>query len=303
MWPATHALVMSAPTDAGSPAGDSPDGVRTETIAVEGRPMTYLRAGDAGPPLVLLHAGIIDAAHISWGPQLDSLADHARIYAPHLPGYGPNPMPDEPLTVASHVDAIAGFLDALDLEDVVVAGTSMGGGIAVGLGLDHPDRLRGVVALDAMALGSDLSSGRLTWLLAKLRVTNRLSVALMRRNRRYVRMGLTALVHDGYVVPTELIDLVQAEARRPGAGAAFREFRANEATWRGYRTDYTDRLHELSLPAILGHGDADDVIPLEWSKRAADLLPEGELHVFEDCGHLPTWERQDAVADLVSRFL
>lgn len=303
MGHATHGFAMSAPTDAGSPAADSPGGVRTETIAVEGDPLTYLRAGTDGPPLVLLHGGIIDAAHISWGPQLDSLADRARIYAPHLPGYGPNPMPDEPITVASHVDAVAGFLDALDLEDAVVAGTSMGGGIAVGLGLDHPERLRGVVALDAMALGSDLSSGKLTWLLAKLRVTNRVSVALMRRYRRYVRMGLTALVHEDYVVPTELIDLVQAEAKRPGAGAAFREFRANEVTWRGYRTDYADRLHELSLPTLLGHGDADDVIPLQWSKRAADLLPDAELHVFEDCGHLPTWERQGAVDDLVASLL
>jgi pimeloyl-ACP methyl ester carboxylesterase len=303
MGPAADRASMSTGTDAGSPAVDSPDGVRTETIAVEGDPLTYLRAGDDGPALVVLHGGIIDAAHISWGPQLDSLAGEARIYAPHLPGYGPNPMPDEPLTIGSHVDAIGGFLEALDLEEVVVAGTSMGGGIAVGLGLDHPERLRGVVALDAMALGSQLSSGRLTWLLAKLRATNRLSVALMRRNRSYVRMGLAALAHEDYVVPTELIDLVQAEARRPGAGAAFRQFRANEVTWRGYRTDYTDRLHELSLPTVLGHGDADDVIPLGWSERAADLLPHAQLHVFEDCGHLPTWERQDAVDDLVSRFL
>lgn len=272
-------------------------------VTVDGDPIHYLRAGDSGPPLVLLHGGIIDAAHISWAPQLDTLADDASVYAPHFPGYGPNPMPDDALTIGRHVETIAGFLDALDLEDVVVAGISMGGGVAVGLGLEHPERLDHLVALDAMALGSELSGGKLTWLLAKLQVTNRLSVALMRRSRAYVRLGLEALVHEEYDVPPELVDLVQAEAGRPGAGAAFRNFRANEVGWSGYRTDYTDRLPELTVPTTLVHGRDDEVLPAEWSERAASRIPAAELHLLEDCGHLPTWEHTATVDEIVADSL
>lgn len=279
------------------------EAVSRETVSVRGETMHYLRAGDAGPPLVLLHGGIIDAAHVSWAPQLAPLAEHARVYAPNFPGYGPTPLPDDALTIGRHVDSIAGFLDALDLEDVVVAGISMGGGVAVGLGLDHPERLAHVVALDAMALGSELAGGKLTWLLAKLRVTNRLSVALMRRSRQYVRLGLESLVHEDWFVPSALVDLVQAEARRPGAGAAFRNFRAHEVGWRGYRTDYTARLSELSVPATLVHGQDDGVFPVAWSERAASRMPAAELHLFEDCGHLPTWERTDDVAAVLAALL
>ena len=270
-----------------------------DRVTVDGDPIHYLQAGETGPPLVLLHGGIIDAAHISWAPQLDTLADEATVYAPHFPGYGPNPMPDYPLTIGSHVRAIAGFLDELDLEDAVLAGISMGAGVAIGLGLDHPERLRRIVALDAMALGSDLAGGKLTWLLAKLRVTNRLSVALMRRSRGYVEFGLDALVSDTYDVPTELVDLVLEEAQRPGAGAAFREFRANEVGWRGYRTDFSERLGELDVPTTLVHGADDGVFPARWSERAAAAIPESDLHVLEDCGHMPTWERRTEVDALL----
>jgi len=279
------------------------EAVSRESVSVRGETMHYLRAGEAGPPLVLLHGGIIDAAHVSWAPQFAPLAEHARVYAPNFPGYGPTPLPDDALKIGRHVDSIAGFLDALDLEDAVVAGTSMGGGVAIGLGLVRPERLDHVVALDAMALGRELSGGKLTWLLAKLRVTNRLSVALMRRSRQYVRLGLQSLVHEDFFVPSSLVDLVRAEARRPGAGAAFRNFRAHEVSWSGYRTDYTDRLSGLTVPTTLVHGRDDAVFPVAWSERAASHMPAAELHLLEDCGHLPTWEATDDVDAVLAAHL
>lgn len=290
-------------TDEHVPDADQLREVTQDRVTVDGDPIHYLQAGEDGPPLVLLHGGIIDAAHISWAPQLDTLADEARVYAPNLPGYGPNPMPDDGLSIPRHVRTVAGFLEWMALEDVVVAGISMGGGVAIGLGLEHPERLRHVVALDAMALGSELSGGKLTWLLSKVQVINRLSVALMRRYRSYVRIGLETLVHEDFIVPSELIDLVQREAERPGAGAAFRSLRANEVTWGGYRTDYSDRFGELDVPARLIHGADDEVFPAAWSRRAADAIPEVDVHVLEDCGHLPTWERRETVDDLVAGVL
>lgn len=270
-----------------------------ETVPILGDELHYLVAGDDGPPLVLLHGGIIDAAHISWGPLIEPLATDATVYAPHLPGYGPNAMPDEPLTVDRHVRTVSAFLEDLALADVTVAGLSMGGGIAMGLALDHPDRLSQVVALDALCLGSELSTGTLTWVLSQVQALNRVSVALMRRSRAYVRFGLEQLVSEASEVPERLVDLVYDEVQRPHAGAAFRSFRANEVTRRGYRTDYTDRLDDVTLPVRLVHGSDDDVLPVQWSERADGLLPDSDLFVLDDCGHLPTWEQPERVRELV----
>ncbi len=277
-------------------------GVDRNTATVEGDPIHYLHAGE-GRPIVLLHGGIIDAAHISWAPQLGPLADEGRIVVPNLPGYGPNPQPNDPLSIPRHVKTIAGFLETLDLEDALVAGISLGGGVAVGLALDHPDRISELVAVDAMGLGQSLSSGRLTWLLARLQVTNHLSVELMRRSRGYVAAGLETLAHDAYDVPEKLIDLVQQEARRPGAGAAFRSLRGTEVTWDGYRTDYSERLTELSVPTMFVHGADDEVFPPAWSDRAAELAPDATVEMLVDCGHLATWERHEAMTDTLKDWL
>jgi pimeloyl-ACP methyl ester carboxylesterase len=273
-------------------------GVDRSRVTVDGHPIHYLHAGE-GRPIVLLHGGIIDAAHVSWAPQLAPLADEGRLIVPNLPGYGPNPLPDVPLSIPWHARTVAGVLEALDLQDALVAGISLGGGVAVGLGLDYPERITALVAVDAMGLGRSLAGGTLTWLLARLQVTNHLSVGLMRRSRRYVEIGLEALVADSYDVPGELIELVQQESRRPGAGAAFRSLRGTEVTRNGYRTEYTDRLPTLSVPTRFVHGVDDEVFPLAWSERAAERAPEASPKILPDCGHLATWERPDAIADVV----
>lgn len=289
---------MTKATGAGV-AGDVD--VAESTADVDGQPVHYLTAGDGERTLVLLHGGIIDAAAVSWGDCLGSLAADARVIAPDLPGYGASPAPPGPLSVPDHVDAVAGLLAELDVDGAVVAGLSMGGGVAVGLGLRIPERVSGVVAIDAFGLGAPLASGRLTWLLAKLQVTNRVSVALMRRSRRFTRAAVDALAHDG--VSEAAIDRVIAEVRRPDAGAAFRKFRAGEVTWDGYRTDYTARLDELTTPVRFVHGRRDEVVPVECSERAAELAPDSDLSVLPECGHLPPLERPERTAELVTGAL
>lgn len=277
--------------------------ISDETVTVDGNRVHYLTGGVSGPPLVLLHGGIIDAAHISWGELLGPLAEQSRVYAVDLPGYGLSEMPDGPLSMETHVDAVASFIDAVDIEDPVVAGTSMGGGIAIGLALSHPERISQVVALEAFALGSELPNGLLTWLLAKIQITNRISVALMRRSRGLVEKSLGSLAFDSATLTEATIDRVFAEVKRPGAGAAFRKFRAAEVTRHGYRTDYSNQVSELTVPVQYVHGAEDDLLPPRWSERAAKRTPESTLHMLEECGHLAPLEKTDRVADLICDVL
>ena len=277
--------------------------VTEETVTVDGTRLRYLTGGAGETPLILLHGGIIDAAHISWGELLGPLAARTRVYALNLPGYGGSELPDGPLTMQRHVETVAAFVDELGIEEPVIAGTSMGGGTAVGVALSYPDRVSHVVALEAFALGSELSNGLLTWLLAKIQVTNHLSVALMRRSRGFVESSLGNLAYDADSISDATLDRVVAEVKRPGAGAAFRKFRAAEVTRNGYRTDYSDRVSELTVPVRYVHGRHDDLLPPRWSERAADRTPDSELFMLEGCGHLAPLEKTDEVYDLVTELL
>lgn len=294
---------MGATPGVSAMVGTGDTAIADETVTVDGNRLHYLTGGTGETPLVLLHGGIIDAAHISWGELLGPLAGKTRVYALDMLGYGRSDLPPGPLTMERHVETVASFLDTVGIDNPVIAGTSMGGGTAIGLALSHPERVSQVVALDAFALGRELSSGLLTWLLAKVQVTNHLSVALMRRSRGFVETSLGSLAYDADTISEATIDRVFEEVKRPNAGAAFRKFRASEVTRQGYRTDYSDRLSELSVPVRYIHGAEDGLFPPRWSERAAERTPDSDLYMLAECGHLAPLEKPDAVFDHICDVL
>ena len=291
-----------ATTDASTAAGadiDIPDAATERTVTANGQRVHYLTAGEGDPTLVLLHGGIIDAAHITWGEHIGPLAEHATVLAPDLPGYGASPVPDGEWSVPHHVDTVAAMLAELEVEDAVLAGVSMGGGVAVGVGLEAPERVDRLVAFDPFALGGGLPNGRLSWLLANVQVTNYLSVALMRRSRGFVESSVNGLCSEGNEVSDVTVDRVFQEVKRPNAGAAFRKLRSYEVTREGYRTDYSPRLGELAVPARFVHGREDDLIPLSVSARADEQTPDSELVVLDGCGHIPPLELPERSRELL----
>jgi len=278
---------------------DVPEAAEERTRTVNGQRVHYLTAGDGDPTLLLLHGGIIDAAHITWGEHIGPLAEHATVVAPNLPGYGASPVPEGEWSVPHHADTVAAMLEELDVEDAVLAGVSMGGGVAVGTALQAPGRVGRLVIFDPFALGGGLPNGRLTWLLATVQVTNYAAVALMRRSRGFVESSVNGLCAEGNEVSQATVDRVFQEVKRPNAGAAFRKLRDYEVTRDGYRTDYSPRLPDLSVPARFVHGREDDLIPLAVSERAHEQVPDAELFVLEECGHIPPLELPERSRELL----
>lgn len=280
----------------------------TETVErrrtdVGGFELRYLRAGESGSPVLLLHGGIIDAAHVSWGEAIEPLAEEHRVFAPDLLGYGYSAAPDIPYSTKRHVSVIEGFMDAVGLDRAGVAGVSMGGGIGIGLALRAPDRVSRLVAVSSHGLGRELPNGRLTYLLSRQEMTTRISVALLARSRAAARAGLEGLVADQASVTPELVDQVQSLARRPHAGRAYRRWRKSEVGPGGFRTEYTDRLGGLDAPTLFVHGAEDEIFPSEWAERAAARTENGESWILENCGHLVPREHPGALNERLLRFL
>lgn len=268
-------------------------------VTVDGSRIHYLRAGESGPPLVLLHGGIIDAARVSWGAVLEPLAEDYRVYAPDLLGYGQSDLPAGALTMERHVETVAGFLDALDVETPTVVGLSMGGAIGLGLALDAPERIDRLLLVDSYGLGRELPNGLLSYALARVQIFNKIAIGLFRRSRRFTRASLGGIVHDLDTLDPAAVDAVFEEVQRPTAGAAFRKFRESEVTREGYRTCYLEDLQNLAVETHLLHGKHDEVVPLAWAQRAADRIPDGSLTVLAECAHWPPREDPEAVVEFV----
>jgi len=83
---------------------------------------------------------------------------------------------------------------------------------------------------------------------------------------------------------------------------AMRRWQRSEFRRTGFRTNYADRLAELSIPTLLVHGDEDPLLPPSWSQRAAKRVRDSELEMVENCGHCPPRERPELFNSAVRSF-
>lgn len=253
--------------------------------------ISYRRAGTDGPPVVLLHGAGIDDATISWRHTVDALADEYRVYAPDWPEYG-NSTGSVEHTIDAYVDVLDGFLATLPYDRVSLVGISMGGGAALGYALANPDRVDRLALVNSYGLGGRLPEA-LTWKhLSRVPGVTEFGKIAASVSNRSVRLVLDSLVADADDIPREFVTDVQAKLRTPRSLQAFTAFQDNELSYSGrVATNFVDELDSLAVPTLLVHGRQDPLVPIEWSTRAAQRIPDAEVNLIDDCGHWAPRER------------
>ncbi|RDI70346.1 alpha/beta fold hydrolase [Halopelagius longus] len=279
-----------------------PYGSESREVELDGLGLRYLTAGDSEDPvIVLLHGGGLDSASLSWKEVMPALAKDFRVVAPDLPGYGESDPPERTPTTDYYVRVLERFLPEIGVEDPVVVGVSMGGGVAVGYALEHADDVSALVAIDGYGLGGSVPGGVLSALVPRIPYLSDLSWRAVARSRTVAYFSVRAVVGYGNVSPT-LVDEVYAEAQRNG-GEAWRRFQRAEIGLRGPKTNYVDRLPDVSVPSLFVHGEDDRLVPQSWSVRAGSLVPDAEVRILPNCGHWPPREKPNRVNALIRLFL
>jgi pimeloyl-ACP methyl ester carboxylesterase len=284
-------------------ASDGELGAPTRWVDVNGVRVHCLIAGGNGSPVVLLHGGGIDSASFTYSHIIGSLAEERDVFAPDWPGYGHSDKPDLGYAMGFYVDFLERLMDALDLERASLVGLSMGGGAALGFALRSPQRVEKLVLVDSYGLGSNVPWGRLGYLFVRAPLLNELTYALLRRSRTMIRWSLYGLVYDRQRVTEAMVEETGRLLEDPRAGRAWSSFQKQEVGWGGLRTDFSDRLKGLVMPTLVVHGAQDRAVPVAWARRAQERIPDCELRVFSECGHLPPREHSEEFAGVVGRFL
>jgi non-heme chloroperoxidase len=124
-------------------------------IMINGLDHYYEQTG-AGLPLVLVHGAFVDS-HM-WQPQLDFFSSKYRVLRYDLRGHGRTGSSDlEQYTIAGFAHDLAALLEALDIQDPILCGLSLGGMIAQAFAVQNPSRLKALVLADTAV------SVSLTW--------------------------------------------------------------------------------------------------------------------------------------------
>jgi len=272
---------------------------RRVTLPVGGGEVdVHYRTGGEGPPLVFLHGIGLDAATVSWRHALPEMADERTVYAPDLPGHGESDKPDRAYTTAYYLETLAAFVEALDIDEPAIAGLSMGGALALGHALDG-GAVERLVLVGSYGLGRDAywrtaASGILQTPLLGAMLWQGVS-----SSKPAIRTGLRSM--GATEPPQELVDDVDAVVDRETV-RAMRRWQRSEFRTGGFRTNYADRLEELSVPTLLVHGAEDPLLPASWSRRAAAALADSEVRIFENCGHCPPREQPEKFNRAVRSF-
>jgi len=241
------------------------------------------------PPVVLLHGAGADCARLSWKHVLPRLATSGfPVLAPNLPGHGGTPEPEQP-TTAAYLAWLARWLDRTGADRVCLVGLSLGGALALGYTLHHPERVLRVVLVASYGLSYRVPfHGLLRWLV-RSRLQGLLAAPPL-QGEWGLRLGLRLLVGDFQGVDTELVEDVR-RARAAASPGLFWRWLGTELELQRVRTCYRERLGELRCPVLLVHGDRDRLVPLQDAQAASQAIPRGRLVVLRGCGHWPPRER------------
>ncbi len=271
-------------------------GPRRLSARVEGRCISFLDAGGAGPPVVFVHGLAGSAADFSLVIDRVARAGY-RALAVDLPGTGLSERPaGRDVSIAAQARRLGTALREAGLARPLLVGSSLGGGIGVRLALDASGALRGLLLLDALVFAKPLP-----WyfpLVAAPLLPEAVVCAMPAA--RVARWVVRTATHPAFVAEDSLVrDLASAHR-------GFSNRLALLATVRALRREEKDglarRLPELELPVRVVWGEADPAIPLAFGRRLAEAIRGAELRVIERCGHLPQIEAPKRLADEVIAF-
>jgi pimeloyl-ACP methyl ester carboxylesterase len=275
--------------------------VRIHDVRLPGRRVSTLTMG-AGPDVVCIHGlGATKASFFDTAAALTRAG--YRVHALDLPGFGGSSKPVAgPYSARWFADTVVEVMDALDVGRAHLVGNSMGGRVAVEVGLRAPERAAGLALLSPAVAFVKRDWHPIVRLL-------RPELGLLPHNlgRARVARQFWSLFADPDQVDPSVADLVVDEFQRiyasAGARLAFLTAARNIYLDRPFgRGGFYPRLAELEAPALFVWGACDRIIPPGFKRHVAQWLPDAEQIVLEDCGHVPQVERSEQTIGLLRRF-
>ncbi len=279
------------------PNGEVPNPTRHDHfVEINGVRYHYTEYPGPGQDVFLLH-GFASSTY-TWekiAPALQAKGYH--VWALDMKGFGWSDKPDDadysPRQLLSEVNA---WMEKMGLEQVVFVGNSLGGAIAWNMALDHPDKVKKLVLIDAAGFMHE------TPLPVRLSgLPGAATVADLIFGRWMVEDTLDQVYFDPALITDSQIDAYYDRLRSRNALYALSA--VGRAVSAVTMKDYASRIPEVSVDTLVIWGRDDPWIPVEDGFKFKKTLPKATLAVIPFCGHVPQEEKPLETARFIIEFL
>ena len=275
--------------------------LRIHDVRLPGRRISTLTMGE-GPDILLIHG--LGAAKSSFFDTAAALGRAGyRVHALDLPGFGGSSKPATgPYSARWFAESVVGVMDVLGIERAHLVGNSLGGRVALEVGLRAPERVNGLALLCPAVAFIKREFHPLVRLLRP-----EFGLLPHRFRRATVERQLWSLFCDPDALDPSVADVVVDEFQRiygnAGARFAFLSAARNIYLDKPFgRGGFYTRLADLERPALFIWATHDTLIPAGFRRHVAEALPTAEQIVLDSCGHAPQIERPDQINGLLKRF-
>lgn len=279
----------------------SPSPYAVRHIELHGHDVTYRMAGE-GPAIVLVHG--LAGSSTTWKYVMPVLAERFTVVAPDLLGHGQSAKPRGDYSLGAYASGIRDLMVALDVEKASFVGHSLGGGVAMQLAYQFPERCERLALVCSGGLGQEVN----------------------------LLLRAVSLPGAEFVLPVLLAPWFRERAE--GLGTVFRKVGWRPGStlaevWRSYTTLTTregqlafihtvrsvidmagqrvsarDRLYlAKAVPTLVVWGDQDRVIPASHAHAAHEAMPGSRLEILSGAGHFLPFEQPDWFNRTLGDFL
>lgn len=269
------------------------------TTTVNGHTLAYLDEGQ-GPPLILIHG--FGGSMWQWEQQQEALAQHFRVITLDLLGSGLSDKPETDYSPAFILKAFIEFMDNLNIPQATLLGNSMGAGIAIGMALNHPERVSKLVLISGFPPNVKENIASPSY---KRFVNSRPPIWFARLGlwlggRWASERILSEIIHNTQYVTPVLIERSYRNRQDPGFLHPLLSQIEHIPEWEAH---FAPRLGQISQPTLIIWGEHDRVFPITVGRTIHTAIPHSTFFEVPNSGHIPQWENPQIVNPALLQFL